>query len=116
MAFVALAAVVAIVWFARLSRRRSWSAVPSAHRIGPDGIIAGAAGYELARPDAPAVLVFHGAGDTPQTVRYLSEELHARGFHVVAPLLPGHGRTIREFSRVTADALTTAAFESYHAL
>ncbi|HWJ12485.1 MAG TPA: alpha/beta fold hydrolase [Gemmatimonadaceae bacterium] len=116
MAFVALAAVVALVLMVRLSRRRAWSAVQSRHRVGPDGVIVGAAGYELARPDAPAVLVFHGAGDTPQTVRYLSEELYARGFHVVAPLLPGHGRTIREFSQVTADALTNAAFESYSAL
>jgi carboxylesterase len=116
MPFVALAAVVALLLLVRLSRRRAWSVVQSRHRVGPDGIIVGAAGYELARPDAPAVLVFHGAGDTPQTVRYLSEELFERGFHVVVPLLPGHGRTIIEFSQVTADALTNAAFESYHAL
>ena len=116
MAFVALAAVVALVLIVRLSRRRAWSAVQSSHRVGPDGVVVGAAGFELARPDAPAVLIFHGAGDTPQTVRYLAEELYARGFHVVAPLLPGHGRTIREFSNITADALTNAAFESFHAL
>ena len=116
MAFVALAAVVALVLIVRLSRRRAWAAAQSSHRVGPDGIVVGAAGYELARPDAPAVLIFHGAGDTPQTVRYLSDELYARGFHVVAPLLPGHGRTIREFSKLTADALTNAAFESFHAL
>jgi carboxylesterase len=115
MAFVALAAVVALILLVRLSRRRAWSAAPS-HPVGPDGIIVGAAGFELSRPNAPAVLVLHGAGDTPQTVRYLAEALHARGFHVVAPLLPHHGRTIREFSALTADALTDAAFESYHAL
>lgn len=116
MAFVALAAVVALVLVVRLSRGRAWSAVESRHPLGPDGVIVGAAGYELARPDAPAVLLLHGAGDTPQTVRYLAEELYERGFHVLAPLLPGHGRTIREFSQVTADALTSAAFESYRAL
>jgi len=115
MAFVALAAVVALVLMVRLSRRRAWSAVPS-RPLGPDGVIVGAAGFELSRPNAPAVLVLHGAGDTPQTVRYLSEQLYARGFHVVAPLLPSHGRTIKEFSRLTADALTAAAFENYHAL
>jgi len=115
MAFVALAAVVALFLLVRLARRHAWSAAPS-HPLGPDGIIVGAAGFELARPNAPAVLILHGAGDTPQTVRYLAEALHARGFHVVAPLLPTHGRTIREFSRLTADALTDAAFESYHAL
>ena len=116
MAFVALAAVIALVLSVRLLRRRAWSAASSPHPIGSDGIIAGAAGYELQRPGAPAVLVLHGGGDTPQTVRYLSDELYSRGFHVAAPLLPGHGRTIREFSRVTARALTDSAFESYHAL
>ncbi len=116
MAFVALAAVVGLFLFVGLSRRRAWSAAFTPHSIGPDGIIVGAAGYELERPGAPAVLVLHGGGDTPQTVRYLSDALHARGFHVVAPLLPGHGRTIREFSTVTAGTLTDSAFECYHAL
>lgn len=116
MAFVALAAIVALVLMVRLSRGRAWSAAQASHRIGADGIVVGAAGFELTRRDAPAVLIFHGAGDTPQTVRYLAEELHARGFHVAAPLLPGHGRTIKEFSKVTADAFTRAAFESFRAL
>ena len=116
MAFVALAAVVALILAVRLSRRRAWSAVPTSRPVGPDGVVIGAEGYELHRPDGPAVLVLHGAGDTPQTVRYLADALYARGFHVAVPLLPGHGRTLREFSQVTADALTSAAFESYHAL
>ena len=116
MALVALAAVIVLVMVVRVSRRRAWSAAPSAHPIDADGVIVGAAGYELQRPGAPAVLVLHGGGDTPQTVRYLSEELYSRGFHVAAPLLPGHGRTVREFSRITAAALTDSAFESYHAL
>ena len=116
MGFNALAALVALLLLVRFSRRRAWAAAPSRHPVGPDGIIVGAAGYELERSGAPAVLVLHGGGDTPQTVRYLSDELYARGFHVVAPLLPGHGRTIREFSRVTAGALTDSAFASYHAL
>jgi carboxylesterase len=116
MAFVALAAVVALVLTVRLSRRRAWSAVSTPHLLGPDGVIVGGRGYELARPGGPAVLVLHGAGDTPQTVRYLADELYARGFHVAAPLLPGHGRTLREFSQVTADALSVAAIEAYHAL
>jgi carboxylesterase len=115
MAFVALAAVVALVLAVRLSRRRAWSAAVS-NPVDADGIIVGAAGYELSRPEAPAVLVLHGAGDTPQTVRYLADALYARGFHVAAPLLPGHGRTIREFSRLTADALTRAAVDHYRSL
>jgi carboxylesterase len=116
MAFVALAAVVALVLLVRLSRRRAWSAAGSPRPIGPDGIVVGAESFVLERPGAPAVLILHGGGDTPQTVRYLAEELYGRGLHVVAPLLPAHGRTIRDFSRLTADALTDAAFEHYHTL
>src|SRR4029079_16122333 len=116
MGFVGPAAAVAFALLVRFSRRRAWSAVPSSRPIGPDGIIVGAAGYELERRNARAVLVLHGAGDTPQTVRYLSDALHARGFHVVAPLLPNHGRTIREFSQLPADTLTNAACENYRAL
>jgi carboxylesterase len=85
-------------------------------RLGPNGIVMGGEGFELARPGAPAVLLLHGGGDTPQTLRYLANELHARGFHVAAPLLPGHGRTLREFARVTAAELSTAAASSYAAL
>src|SRR3954469_9806233 len=116
MSFVALAAVGALGLAVSLSRRRAWAAVTTSHSVGPDGVIVGGGGWEVTRPGAPAVLIFHGAGDTPQTLRYLADELYARGFHVEAPLLPGHGRTIKEFSRVTADALTDAAFESYRSL
>jgi carboxylesterase len=62
------------------------------------------------------VLLLHGGGDTPQTVRYLAEALHARGYAVRAPLLPGHGRTIRDFACVTADAWLDAARLEYRAL
>src|SRR5437773_7677925 len=78
---------------------------------GPDGIILGAASIDLPRPDAPAVLLLHGAGDTPQTLRGLAHHLHGRGYHVCAPLLPGHGRAIEEFSHVSAVQLLAAARE-----
>ena len=75
-----------------------------------------ARGFVLARENAPAVLLIHGAGDTPQTLRYLGEYLHRRGFHVEAPLLPGHGRSLRDFMRVRADDLTRAARTAYRDL
>lgn len=81
--------------------------------LGTDGIVIGGEGFVLSRPGAPALLLIHGAGDTPQTLRYLADALYAEGFHVVAPLLPGHGRTIREFSRITADDLTAAVRTAY---
>ena len=85
--------------------------------VGRDGIIAGAQGFELRRgSDAPAVLLLHGGGDTPQTLRYLAEYLHARGYNVRAPLLPGHGRTLREFSTVRSADLSEAARAAYRDL
>jgi carboxylesterase len=84
--------------------------------LGPDGIVPGGSGFELKRAGAPAVLLVHGGGDTPQTLHYLGEALYARGFAVSAPLLPGHGRTLREFRRVTADELIDAVRSHYHTL
>jgi carboxylesterase len=47
--------------------------------------------------------LIHGFGDTPQTLQYLADDLHAHGYDVRAPLLPGHGRTLAAFDRVTHD-------------
>jgi carboxylesterase len=85
-------------------------------RLGANGIVIGGEPFVLERASAPAILLLHGAGDTPQSLRYLAEWLYARGFHVAVPLLPGHGRTVRDFNRVTADALTDAARANYEAL
>src|SRR3954470_3595351 len=82
-------------------------------RLAPSGVVIGGESFILSRELRPAVLLLHGAGDTPQTLRYLGDYLHARGFHVEAPLLPGHGRRIQDFARVRADELTAAARMAY---
>jgi carboxylesterase len=108
--------LVLVVIAAALRERRIGALtalVMSRRRLGPDGIVVGGDGFTLARESAPAVLLIHGAGDTPQTLRYLGEYLHRRGFHVEAPLLPGHGRSLRDFMRVRADDLTRAARAAY---
>lgn len=110
-----LAAVIALWWRSYYLR----SAAQTLRRelpVGPDGVIVGAEGFVYARPGAPAVLLLHGAGDTPQTLRYLGEALYEHGFHVHAPLLPGHGRSVAEFARVRADDLIEAAREHYREL
>ena len=84
--------------------------------LGADGIVIGAEGFVHERPGAPALLLLHGAGDTPQTLRYLAQALYDRGFHVSVPLLPGHGRSIADFARLQADDLIGAARENYAAL
>ncbi|HKA90524.1 MAG TPA: alpha/beta fold hydrolase [Haliangiales bacterium] len=43
--------------------------------------------------DDRGVLLLHGFAGSPFAVRPLGETLHARGFTVAAPLLPGHGDT-----------------------
>lgn len=85
--------------------------------VGVDGIIPGAEAFELTRgPEAPAILLLHGGGDTPQTLRYLAEYLYARGYHVRVPLLPGHGRSVTDFSRVAAEEWIETARSAYRDL
>lgn len=112
--FVAAAIAGAALWRDRYVRevRR----VAERRALGEDGVVVGGAGFRLIRPDAPAVLLLHGAGDTPQTLRYLGDALFERGYHVEAPLLPGHGRRIEDFARITADELTKAAIDHYNSL
>ena len=113
------ALIVLVIVVAALRERRIGALTAlsmTRRRLGPDGIVIGGEGFTLARENAPAVLLLHGAGDTPQTLRYLGEYLHRRGFHVDAPLLPGHGRSLRDFMRVRADDLTRAARTAYRDL
>ena len=115
LAVVGVAAVAAFVWRAKYMRDLTRLTM-SRRVLGADGVVIGGEGFVLDRADAPAVLLLHGGGDTPQTLRYLAGALHARGFHVAAPLLPGHGRSVRDFARVTADQLIDATHRSYHDL
>jgi carboxylesterase len=64
--------------------------------------VLGAAAIELERADAPAVLLLHGAGDTPQVFGGMAKYLHRRGFAVRVPLLSGHGRALSAFSAVSS--------------
>lgn len=58
------------------------------------------------------VLLCHGYTATTAEVRLLGDYLHARGYTVSAPLLPGHGTTPQEMNRCHwqdwADALESA--------
>jgi carboxylesterase len=98
-------------WYIRRVERED-----AARARGTDGILQGAEPFALERAAAPGVLLVHGAGDTPQTLRALGEFLHARGFAVLAPLLPGHGRSVREFRSVSAEEWRAAVRVSHEAL
>jgi carboxylesterase len=109
---LAVLLALAVAW--RTKHLRALTALTMRHRqLGPNGVVIGGEGFILERRDGPAVLLLHGGGDTPQTLHYLADELYRRGFHVSAPLLPGHGRSLRDFMRVSADAWTDAARAHY---
>lgn len=84
--------------------------------LGPDGVIVGATPIDLPLDGAPAVLLLHGGGDTPQIVSGLAHHLHARGYAVRVPLLAGHGRALPDWRRVTADAWHAQVRDEYDAL
>ena len=83
---------------------------------GTDGIADGAGGFALDGANRRGLLLLHGSGDTPQSLRYLAERLHAAGYTVHAPLLPGHGRSPRAFATATASEYYEAAQEALAAL
>jgi carboxylesterase len=102
----AVVATLAAIVVARECARRAFERRVSARLpVGPDGVIAGAEPIDLPAREigARGALLLHGFGDTPQTLAYLARALHARGWSVRVPLLPGHGRTIGEWSRTRAD-------------
>ena len=81
-----------------------------------DGVVPGAEGFVLPGSGERALLLLHGSGDTPQTLRYLGARLQKDGFTVRAPLLPGHGRGLRDFARATADDYAHAVRAELNAL
>lgn len=94
------------------ARARDWRI---AHPVAADGIIPGAGSISL-DGTGRAVLLVHGFGDTPQTLTLQATALHARGWTVRAPLLPGHGRTLEAFSAARAREWTETVRDGFDAL
>lgn len=110
---VAAVVIVALVLLIRAVRIRAVSravaAYAASHRIREDGIAEGAEPFTLKGASGRGLLLLHGSGDSPQTLRYLAEQLNAAGYTVHAPLLPGHGRSPEAFAHVRADGYLEAA-------
>lgn len=73
------------------------------------GILNGAETIDLQEGGSKGVLLLHGFGDTPQTLTLLARRLRKAGYAVFAPLLPGHGRTMRAFNQSNADEWIAAS-------
>ena len=95
---VAGAAVVA--WMSRQRNRTRYETGTFA--TAPGAVLPGAEPVTFDR-EGRGVLVLHGFGDTPQSVRALALYLHRHNWGVHAPLLSGHGQSLRAFTSATAD-------------
>ncbi len=80
------------------------------------GILPGAETIDLQEEGSHGVLLLHGFGDTPQTLALLARRLSKSGYSVLAPLLPGHGRSPESFAKSRATEWIAAAKDSYAAM
>lgn len=111
-----LGAVAAAVAWRRTDARCIDREVRARLPIGADGIVPGAGEIVRSGPGTGAALLLHGCGDTPQSLRPVADRLHAAGLTVRVPLLPGHGRTLREFDASRAEEWIGAARDAYGAM
>lgn len=75
--------------------------------------IAGAETIDMQEGNPHGVLLLHGFGDTPQTLGLLARDLHSAGYDVVAPLLPGHGRSVQAFMESRRSEWLACARQEY---
>ena len=113
-AIIGAAALIGVLGRAR--SRRIARQLDARFQRDSSGVIVGAGPISLESGSDAAILLVHGGGDTPQTMRNLAEELHRRGYSVVAPLLPGHGRDLGAFDRSSADTWYAEVAKQYAAL
>jgi carboxylesterase len=81
-------------------------------RSADSGILRGAETIDLQEGSSHGVLLLHGFGDTPQTLSLVARRLAKSRYGVLAPLLPGHGRSMDAFRKSRADDWVRAARES----
>jgi carboxylesterase len=110
---IVLASVAIATALGVLTRRRVMRTIEREYTgrfpVNASGVVAGAEGFTLQGTNGHALLLLHGSGDTPQSLRYLANRVNAAGYEVHAPLLPGHGRTPHAFARATAADYLAAA-------
>ncbi|MCE2901849.1 MAG: alpha/beta hydrolase [Gemmatimonas sp.] len=117
LAAASAAAVVGMRRWRAAVRRRFEQADTARRPRTAKGVVIGAEAITLAGANGQAVLVLHGFNDTPQSMAYLCGRLHAAGYTVHAPRLPGHGGSLREMAcEARAGAWRAHVAEAYAAL
>lgn len=111
-ALTVLAAAGTLAVRGRRTARRFDALLEARLPRGTDGIVVGAGAIDLPGERARAALLLHGFGDTPQSMTAVACRLHAAGWTVCAPLLPGHGRTLDAFVATDAEAWIATAREA----
>lgn len=107
----------AVLW-----AQREWRAVRAEQRFRarfparPDGIVIGAEARTYTAQTARAVLLVHGYNDSPASVDDVARALHAAGWTVRLPLLPGHGRSLEAWDDWRATDAVALVREEYAAL
>ena len=117
---VLLAPVALAVAAGVLNRRRVMRTIEREYAVrfpvDANGIAVGAEGFTLKGTNGRGLLLLHGSGDTPQSLRYLAGRLNAAGYDAHVPLLPGHGRTPHAFAAASAAEYHDAARRALAAL
>jgi len=110
--------VIAGAWWAlrAVIAGRQERAFVRAHPLNAAGVIIGAEPIQLSGSRPGAILLLHGYNDSPQSMASMAASLHARGWSVRVPLLPGHGRRLQDWARARAAAWESAAREELAAL
>ena len=111
-----IGAIAGIGIAGRLYSRSIAKSILDRFQRGPDGIIRGAETIRHDGTNGAAILLVHGGGDTPQTLRHVVEAFSSRGYSIVAPLLPGHGRDLDAFNAKSADDWYDAILQEFNAL
>lgn len=111
-------ATVAVIVAANRARRarqveRAFDAKFGAQR-NARGVIAGAESFMLEGSTDRAIVLLHGFNDSPQTMRSPAAAMHAAGWTVYAPVLPGHGRSPRAFAASGAEEWISTARTTVH--
>jgi len=113
---IAVAAGVSIGICRHLIRRSFEARHAGRFPVSADGVVLGAESIALDGSETHAVLLLHGFNDTPQSLAYLAAALHAAGWTVRVPLLPGHGRDLEAMSRGRARTWLAGARAAFREL